>query len=272
LRKKLPITILLFLFACTPSGAVEPSPTGPPIAARTDAGITLFGPTPMPTLEIPLLTDGLPVISPENAALLAMLVRWGTGGANQLAWSPDGNSITAATFVGIVFFDAQTLTQIGSIPADDEVRTLAYSSDGSVLAYTARERIHLYSLSGGAPMREWIAHDDRIVSLSFSPDGTLLASGSFDRTVKIWRVSDGTLLQSTTEQRATWMDISPDGALLAAISQPFGELLLWRLSDGMMLYKWDNFSSAVMDVKFSPDGTFLAANNIDGMVQFWGIP
>jgi hypothetical protein len=65
----------------------------------------------------------------------------------------------------------------------------------------------------------WMAggHTGSVNSVAISPDGSLLASGSMDRTVKLWRVSDGALLKTYDEEtyRVLSVQVSPDGALFA---------------------------------------------------------
>jgi WD40 repeat protein len=58
----------------------------------------------------------------------------------------------------------------------------------------------------------------RVRSVSFSPDGSLLASGSKDKTIKLWRVSDGSLVRTLTGHTDWVMSVSfsPDGSLLAS--------------------------------------------------------
>ncbi|TAL04016.1 MAG: hypothetical protein EPO07_05485, partial [Verrucomicrobia bacterium] len=50
------------------------------------------------------------------------------------------------------------------------------------------------ALAQTAPNRVWTApgHASTVTSVAFSPDGTLMISGSFDRTLKLWRIADGT--------------------------------------------------------------------------------
>jgi WD40 repeat protein len=58
-------------------------------------------------------------------------------------------------------------------------------------------------------------HASWIYSVTFSPDGKLLASGGLDLTIKIWEVSTGTLLRSLIghSNSITSVAFSPDGKL-----------------------------------------------------------
>src|SRR5258708_430325 len=71
-----------------------------------------------------------------------------------------------------------------------------------------------------APNRLWTAsgHTSTVTSVAFSPDGTLMVSGSFDKTLKLWRVSDGALLRTFTGHTAEVKSVafSPDGATVAS--------------------------------------------------------
>jgi WD40 repeat protein len=106
-------------------------------------------------------------------------------------------------------------------------------------------------------------HTKSVSSVAFSPDGALLASGSFDTTVRLWRVSDGatvrTLLGHSDLVRS--VAFSPDGALLASGSRD-KTLRLWRVVDGAPVRtlkgrtEWFN---GIDNVTFSPDGALLAS-------------
>jgi WD40 repeat protein len=79
-------------------------------------------------------------------------------------------------------------------------------------------KITIRRVSDGQLIHSFTAHKDWVFSVSFSPDGTLLASGGADESVKLWRASDGKLARAlkTRANRVQSVSFSPDGALLAS--------------------------------------------------------
>jgi WD40 repeat protein len=73
----------------------------------------------------------------------------------------------------------------------------------------------------------WFVGAQRVV---FAPHGRLLASGSWDNTIKLWRVADGSLGHT-----GVWsVSFSPDGRLLASGSGD-NTIKLWRVADGSLV-------------------------------------
>ncbi|NEO15626.1 MULTISPECIES: TIR domain-containing protein [unclassified Moorena] len=115
-----------------------------------------------------------------------------------------------------------------------------------------------------------VGHNSWVTSVSFSPDGNLIASASKDHTVKLWS-RKGKPLQTLKGHEATvWnVSFSPDGKTIATASQD-KTVKLWSL-DGKNLQTFKGHQRGVRSVSFSPDGRMLATASNDNTVKLWSL-
>ncbi|WP_442946533.1 WD40 repeat domain-containing protein [Nostoc sp. 'Peltigera malacea cyanobiont' DB3992] len=109
------------------------------------------------------------------------------------------------------------------------------------------------------------------MGVSFSPNDELLASASWDNTVKLWR-RDGTLLKTLLKGSSDSFNnvtFSPNGELLAAANWD-GTVKLWS-SDGKLIKSLNGHRSSVLSVSFSPDGQTLASASDDKTIILWNL-
>ncbi|WP_052334329.1 WD40 domain-containing protein [Kamptonema formosum] len=121
-------------------------------------------------------------------------------------------------------------------------------------------------------------HSDIIRTVAISPDGKTLATGSFDKTVKLWNLDTGELIDTIAGHSNPIRSVafSPDGKTLASactIVFQDGTIKLWD-ADTRRLRQTLGSSLLVLTVEtlaFSPDGQILASGNFDHTINLWDL-
>ncbi|MEK7866003.1 MAG: protein kinase [Planctomycetota bacterium] len=115
-------------------------------------------------------------------------------------------------------------------------------------------------------------HEARICSVAFRRDGMALATGSWDRTARVWSVPGGEDLLSLQGHRDVVRAVafSPENDLLATASWD-GTARIWFAGDGSLLQILDEHTDFVFSVAFSPDGKRLVTAAWDRAAGVWSV-
>ena len=138
-------------------------------------------------------------------------------------------------------------------------------------------RIHFYDATTGKQQKGLIGHsslfngeDKDIWSLAFSNDGSILASGSIDKTVRLWDTEKRKHLAKFSLHKSwiTAVALSYDGSILAS-GDANKKIILWDTETKEKSMELEGHASGICALAFSQDGTTLASGSYDGTIRFW---
>jgi len=180
---------------------------------------------------------------------------------NCLVFSPDGKLLASGgldhsgVMHGIVIlWDLLTGKELRSLRVDDDVRSIAFSPDGNVIACGTRKSIKFYETKTGKELLTINTKFKDITSIAFNANGKILAVGGkktpeidADKIVKIW-----------LDIMGNFTDLGNDGLVK-----------LFDVATGSELYTPLDGSATVRSVIFSPQGNVLASGIGAGDIRIW---
>ncbi len=135
--------------------------------------------------------------------------------------------------------------------------------------YTAEAEIALRSacIHDDAVLR---GHTSSVESASFSPDGKLIVSASYDNTVRIWDTQTGKELKKLEGHThiVASASFSPDGKRIVSASWD-KTIRIWDAQTGKELKKLEGHTDIVESASFSPDGKRIVSASNDSTVRIW---
>jgi len=191
-----------------------------------------------------------------------------------VCFSPDSQMLVSGDVEGVSFWDVERKVVIGQLPLGDSwpVYSLAYRHDGNMLAAGTYNTVYLVDpkeqkILSIVNERDEIYPEAWILCVGFSPDGTILASGSGNNVVNLWDVSNLKRIEELVHGGDVhFVSFTPDGRQIVY----GGWNRVIHIHD--MITKETIYWECTYPISsgaLSPDGKTLAIAGTDWVVSFW---
>ncbi|CAD8178221.1 unnamed protein product [Paramecium octaurelia] len=181
-----------------------------------------------------------------------------------VCFSPDGNTLASGSGdKTICLWDAKTGLQ--------KIKLEGHNI-GVTSLLVVQMLLYVYGMLKRRTKSKLEGHQSAIYSVCFSPDGTLLASGSRDNSIWLWDIQTGLQkirLEGHSDQVQS-VSFSLDGTILVSGSADCS-IRLWDVKTGDQKSKLDGHSNYVCAICFSPDCATLASCSDDNTICFWDV-
>ncbi len=195
-------------------------------------------------------------------------------------WSPDGRYLAAAGDDRVVFvWDAGTWELHRTLAQHrGSVQSLAWSNSGEYLASgSGRDKVlpsgvgenqtFIWNVTSATVVARLEGHRDSVLGIDWSPDDSLIATASDDRTARIWNASSGEQLAVLEGHTSGVLDCcwSPNGTRLVTGSRDF-KARLWDAVAYADLGRWSD-NDCVRSVDWHPGGDHIATSGVDKTIK-----
>ncbi|MGZ5914083.1 MAG: protein kinase domain-containing protein [Hyphomicrobium sp.] len=175
----------------------------------------------------------------------------------------------------VVLWDLERAAKVATVQRNEaNIWAVAFTGDATRFATASHDwKVTLWDANQpSAPLHVFDGHEKAVKSLAYSPQTFLLASGSADKTVRLWDLQTLSLKRTLNGPRdfVTALAFSHNGRNLAAGSLD-GRVDVWSIGYGRRLRSLTGHKGRVSDVAFSPSEDLLASASEDGTVRVWDV-
>jgi len=196
------------------------------------------------------------------------------GSLSDFAFSPDGTQFASCAGNYCAIWRTSDESPLMEFFGEDTLSRILFAPDGSSIVMSGvnhgRGIAEVKSLGDGGVWEMRIRHENVVTQVEFSPDGSLLLSGSQDGAVSITSTSDGRPPFDTVRMPAAISDATFNhrGDLFAAATIE-GEAGVYSAATGAVSGDGIAHSATILSIAFSPDDRILATGGSDGFIRLW---
>jgi WD40 repeat protein len=203
-----------------------------------------------------------------------------------VAFHPNGQILASGSWdKTIKLWDINTGIEICTLIGHKlQVTSVAFSPEGQLLASASCDRtIRLWQIAApedsdkefkNRPCYSLLStlsgHAWTVLTVAFSPDGKILATGSDDNTIKLWKVSTGQLISTLSAHSWSVVAVAftADGETLISASWD-KTIKLWRISTAEEIITLSGHADSVSTIAISPVAQLIASGSRDKTIKLW---
>jgi WD40 repeat protein/serine/threonine protein kinase len=226
----------------------------------------------------PLGSPQVMVLNAKTGAILWSRQEQELPQAMSVVFSPDGTLLAAGfgeyserRVHSFKLYDSATGQTAATYPGPKGgVNALAFDRTGRHLAVAGSDIVEIWDVVAQRRIHELRGHFQWVYFVAFSPDGKWLATGGWDRTIKLRDAATGEERLTIFAHEGFVLDLafSPDSRCLASSSED-RSVRLWEIPSGRLIAVFHGHTYFVQTVAFAPDGRELASGGLEGTMKVW---
>jgi hypothetical protein len=194
------------------------------------------------------------------------------------AFTPDGKLLAAAVGDEVLLFETAGGKLVGTLSGHPGPLTaVRITPDGKTLVAAGGRAgmfgaIAVWDLEAKTRRHDLRGHADQILTADLAPDGRTLATGSYDRLVKLWDIAVGKELRTLKEHTDAVYSVafSPDGQSVASAGGD-RTAKVWDTATGRRRVSLSDATAELYAVAFAPDNRTVLAGGVDRSIRAWKV-
>jgi len=218
---------------------------------------------------------GFLLVTTSSQAQLINTYSTGKEEITAFSFSKEAQIIALGSKSKIELLKAGTFQKISNHELTSGVIALTLSNDGRYLVFSNNssdetQNLMYWDIERGNRNPIIHSHSDKVLCIAISPDGKWLATGSKDKTIKVFdtkTLNEVHTLKGHTDD-VTCLKFSPDNKFLLSGSKD-KTMMLWDFGNNVDLFTYKGHFKKINDVAFSPDSKLIASASDDRSILVW---